>query len=408
MRAWFVWSLAALAFGYAFFQRVMPSVMVPDLMAEFAIGGAMLGTLSALYFYPYVLLQVPLGALLDRLGARLLLTGALSLAALGTMLFAIAQTLEAAYAGRVLIGIGSAVGFLGALSLAGTWFEPRRFAFLAGLIMFTGMMSGVLAQAPLALFVEKFGWRTSVWTLGGFGAVLALMIFVFVRDSPQPKGQEKERPVESWRSIWEGLLRAASSWTVWKIALVAAAMSGPMLALAALWGTPFMMSAYDLPRPQAAFFASLMLIGWAFGAPFAGWLSDRLGKRKQLIVGGVAVQTLALAPLALIPDLPLFLTVILLVIAGGFGGAMAVSFALVREVTPPQISGSVSGIVNGMTVASGAVLQPLVGVVLDLVWDGEMLNGSRFYQASDYRTAFLLVLASAALGFLLSLKLPNK
>ena len=72
--AWLVWALAAVSFGYAFFHRVAPSVMVSDLMAEFAIGGAMLGTLSALYFYPYVLLQIPLGALLETVGTRILLT----------------------------------------------------------------------------------------------------------------------------------------------------------------------------------------------------------------------------------------------------------------------------------------------------------------------------------------------
>ena len=79
--AWFIWSLAAMSFGYAFFHRVTPSVMVSDLMTEFAIGGAMLGTLSALYFYPYVLLQVPLGAMLETFGTRLLLSVALFLAA---------------------------------------------------------------------------------------------------------------------------------------------------------------------------------------------------------------------------------------------------------------------------------------------------------------------------------------
>ena len=73
-KAWFIWSLSALAFGYAFFQRVAPSVMVPDLMAEFSIGAAVTGYLSALYFYPYVALQFPLGALLDRFGVRRLLT----------------------------------------------------------------------------------------------------------------------------------------------------------------------------------------------------------------------------------------------------------------------------------------------------------------------------------------------
>jgi predicted MFS family arabinose efflux permease len=113
-----VWSLAASAFGYAFFQRVMPGAMAEDLMREFAIGGALLGTLSALYFYPYVFLQVPLGAMIDQIGARFLMSGALAFAAVGSVLFAVSDTLLLAYIGRTMIGIGSAVGFLGSLAIA--------------------------------------------------------------------------------------------------------------------------------------------------------------------------------------------------------------------------------------------------------------------------------------------------
>ncbi|MEL7430373.1 MAG: MFS transporter, partial [Pseudomonadota bacterium] len=131
-RAWFIWSLAALAFGYAFFQRVTPGIMVQDLMSEFTIGAAVLGTLSALYFYPYVIMQIPLGVLIDRWGARLLLSLALSVAGIGSVVFATATSVELAYVGRLLIGIGSAVGFLGSLAIASKWFPPHRFAMLAG------------------------------------------------------------------------------------------------------------------------------------------------------------------------------------------------------------------------------------------------------------------------------------
>ncbi len=179
-----IWSLAALSFGYAFFHRVAPSVMVTDLMTEFAIGGAMLGVLSALYFYPYVLLQIPLGALLETVGARILLTLALCTAGAGSLLFGFADSLYMAYFGRILIGIGCGVGFLGSLALAARWFPPSRFGFLAGLTMFIGMGSGILAQGPLALFVGNYGWRTSLLMLGAFGFVLAAVIFLLVRNQP--------------------------------------------------------------------------------------------------------------------------------------------------------------------------------------------------------------------------------
>ena len=400
-----------MAFGYAFFQRVAPGVMVSDLMRDFAIGGGMLGVLSALYFYPYFLLQIPLGALLDRLGARLLLSTALLLAGLGSFLFGIAETLPVAYAGRILIGIGSAVGFLGSMSLAARWFPPNRFAFLTGLAMFLAMMSGMLGQGPLAVFVEAFGWRASQWSLGFFGLGLAALIFLFVRNAPpgaanQPK--EKGQQVQPWSDVWRGLKRAASLWNSWKIAFVAGSMSGPMLVLGGLWGVPYFMEAYGLERPDAAYLVSLLLFGWAVGAPTSGWLSDRLQRRKLLIVAGAAAMTASLGIIAFLPVPPLAVSTVLFVVVGFAGASMVPCFALVRETSDPDIGGSVSGIVNGMTVASGALLQPLVGFVLDLVWDGAMENGSRLYQPADFQTAFTILFLTGLLGLLLSLTLKER
>ena len=364
----------------------------------------MLGTLSALYFYPYVLLQIPLGAILDVVGARVLLTVALSIAALGSLLFGTATSIEVAYIGRVLIGIGSSVGFLGALMLAGKWFPVRKFALLSGLTMFVGMMSGMVAQAPLAIFISEFGWRSSMGGLGFFGGFLAVLIYAFVRNGPE-KYTIKKKQKDVWKNMWRGLARAASTREVWKIALVAATMSGPMLTMGGLWGTPYLMSAYGLARPEAAFYMSLMLFGWAFGAPFIGWLSDYIGQRKALLVGGSGVLSLTLGIIVFVPNAPLWLTVSLFVVAGASGSAMATTFALVREVAPADISGSVVGIVNSMTVASGALLQPLVGVILDHRWDGTLVDGARTYAESDYRWSFAIVFASALVGFITCLNL---
>lgn len=405
-KAWFIWSLAASAFGYAFFQRVTPGVMVQELMSEFAIGAAVLGTLSALYFYPYVLMQIPLGVLIDRWGARMLLTIALSIAGLGSVIFATATSIEFAYIGRLLIGVGSAVGFLGSLAIASKWFPPHRFALLAGLVMFFGMMSAVFAQGPLAALVETSGWRFVMWCLGIAGIILALIIAVFVRNTPS--GMEQTRDTrQSWGEIGSSLKHAAMDLAVWKIALVASTMSGPMLALGGLWGTPYMEAAYGLDRTKAASAISILFFGWAFGAPFAGWLSDRIQRRKRILVIAAGILTLAVAALVFVPALPLPVTIGLLGVIGATGGAMAITFALVRECSLPQVSASVTGIVNSMTVASGAVLQPVVGYFLDQQWNGQIEAGARVYLASDFQTAFIAIFIACLIGFLASLTLKE-
>lgn len=401
-----IWTLAAIAFGYAFVHRVAPSVMVSDLMRDFTIGGAMIGTLSSLYFYPYVLLQIPLGALLETWGTRRLLSIALCLAAIGSVLFGYADNLYLAYMGRILIGMGSAVGFLGSLSLAARWFSPSYFGFLAGLAMFIGMSGGMLAQGPLALYVEYYGWRHSLFALGAFGFGLAVLVFLLVRNHPIHQKNEalSSSPRLSLRQI---MTSAAQSKEVWKIAIVAATMSGPMLALGGLWGTPYLRVAYDLSRPEAAFLVSLLLLGWAVGAPAGGWLSDQLGRRKPILIFGCAMICLALMALIFMPTLSLAITVSLLVLIGLAGGVMACCFALVRDVMPSAIAGGATGIINSMTVASGAVLQPLIGVALDYQWSGKMNENIPVYAPHEYRTAFILVLISSFIGLVTAIRLAE-
>lgn len=400
-KAAIIWSLSALAFGYAFFQRVAPSVMVPDLMAEFAVSGAVLGQLSALYFYPYAAMQLPIGALLDRYGARVMLSLALLVAAAGSAMFALADNLGLAYAGRFLVGAGSAVGFIGSMALASVWFEPRHFAFLTGGAMFFAMMCGIAGQAPLALAVEATGWRATMLWAAAFAFGLSLLTALIVRNSPVARSAEQENDIR-WPEIWAGLKSSVRRREVWRLAIVAMSMSGPMLALGGLWGVPFLTSAYGLDRPASAFYTSLSLFGWALGAPFLGWLSDRIQLRKAPLVACTGLNVASLAAIAFVPGLPLPVIATLFFLSGLTGGTMVITFAIAREVSAKSLHGTVSGIVNGMTVAAGAVLQPVVGWLLDLRWDGTLADGARIYQAADYRFAMIALVVWAGIGFLLT------
>jgi len=375
-------------------------------MSTFAIGATVTGTLSALYFYPYVLLQIPLGALIQQIGPRTLLTVSLVIAGLGSILFGSAEHIYTAYAGRILVGIGSAVGFLGSLSIASKWFPTHRFAFLSGLVMMFGMSGGIFGQAPLSILVEANGWRNALWYLGLLSFALAVLIFLFVRN--EPEGLEtKPANKNVWAETWSGLSQAFKSLEVWKVAIVASTMSGPMLVFGGLWATPYLAQTYTISSTEAASYSSLLFMGWAVSAPFFGWLSDRIQKRKLLLNFGSAVLCICVGTICFIDNLPLVVTIVFLVGMGITGAAMTVCFALARENSKPEISGGVIGIVNSLTVASGAILQPAVGFILDTVWDGTQANGINVYQADDYRTGFIVVLIATIIGFLVSLRLKE-
>ncbi|MBI3451332.1 MAG: MFS transporter [Rhodospirillales bacterium] len=391
--AWAIWGLGALYYFYGFFHRVTPSVMVSELMRDFGVGGALLGNLTAVYFYAYASPQFLVGLLLDRFGTRWLLASACALAALGSLIFASATTLNLAYLGRLLIGLGAAFSWIGTLKLIADWMPARRFALLSGCTLFVGLSGAILGQAPLAALVEAAGWRITMVGAAIFGLCLAATMALVIR----PHGHAPAVSAARIR-LGESFRLVTTTAQTWAVAIYGAAITGPILAFAGLWGVPYMMAAHGLDRPDAATITTTMLIGWGIGGPTVGWLSDRIGLRRPLLLAGSTLAVLCLAIAIYAPSLPLAAVYALLFVSGFASGTMALTFAIAREHNSPLASGAAIGLVNTACMGAAAVLQPVLGLVLDLNWVGETVGGARLYSVEAYHIAFLFLIGWLAFG----------
>jgi MFS family permease len=302
----------------------------------------------------------------------------------GCILFAVSDTLTAATVGRFLIGACSAFSLVGAMAIAGQWF-PAHFAILSGLAMAAGMAGGMVGQAPLRLVMEATDWRTTTLLLAGGGIALGLATWATVRD--------KRRGSGGLGGMLSGLATVLRHRQTWLIALAGLGTSAPLLAFAGLWGVPFLETAYGLTRAQAATLTSFVFAGWAVGAPLFGWFSDWIGRRKPIAILGLMLETLSLAAVVYLPELPLGVIGALAFLVGFSGSAQIVVFALARENHVQQLSSTAIGFVNAMVTGAGALFQPLVGFLLDLAWTGQTSVGARVYEAADYRFAFLSLIA---------------
>ena len=403
-RAWLVWSLAAAFYAYGFFQRVAPSVMVEDLMRDFALDGALLGSLSAVYFYAYAAVQIPVGVLLDRFGVRRLLIVGTLLAAAGSALFALAPGLALATAGRAVVGAAVGFAFIATLKLVTACFPPRRFSLMAGLTLAAGMAGGIAAQAPLGALAERFGWRPIM--LAAAAVALALSLTLALSLSERRAEPEREPPgtLPAAAGGPGGLLAILRTGPVWLLTLYAACMSAPILALAGLWLVPYLVQAHDLGRAGAGALASLMLAAWAAGGPAAGWLTERVG-RLRAMAGGAAVNGFCLLALCLVAQPPLALILVLIVLVGLGGGFMIVAYDQTREIYGSARSATALGVVNSAVLLIGAGLQSLIGLSLDASWTGLERGGARLYLEPAYRSAFTSLALVAACALLATLGL---
>lgn len=398
---WFMWGLGALFYTYGFFQRVAPSVMVDELMRDFAVGAAITGTLSSLYFYTYASLQIPIGLLLDRFGPRRMIVLACLFSAAGSAFFASAQGLLPAYVGRAMIGAGAAVTWVGALKLATLWFPPRRFALLTGLTMAFGMAGAVGGQAPLGAAVEAFGWRGTLYFAAALAVALGVLVWLVVRDHGGNQPTAHAVPAADGDAprphLLDGLKRVLRTPQTWWVSLFGAMMTAPMLSFAGLWGVPYIMEVHGLSKESAAVGTSLMLVGWGVGSPLVGWASDRFGSRRiPMLVTSVGALATTLA--WLYGGLPLPAVFALQFLTGAFSGGITVFFAAVREHNLATAAGAALAVANMLNMATGAVFQPLIGWLLDLRWDGTLIDGARVYGVDAWHVALIVLPACQVLS----------
>jgi MFS family permease len=403
--AWTMWGLGAALYLIGFYQRVAPAVITEELMQDFAIGAAGLGNLSAFYFYSYVAMQTPTGILADRLGPRRLLSIGALVAGIGGLVFALAPSFIWAGIGRLLIGGSVAVAFVGMLKLASNWFAPRQFALATGMALFCGIIGAVCAGVPLRLLVNAVGWRSVMVVSAIITLIVAIAIWLLVRDDPAEKGyasyfSEHSEANES-QTIIAGIREIFRYRNTWLLCLIPGGVVGCILTFSGLWGVPFLISQYGLLPSQAAGLNSAMLVAWAVGGPLCGGLSDRIGRRKPLYVICNIALVGAWAGIIFIPGLPLPLLTGLLLFAGLASGGMIISFAFIKESVPHDLGGTVSGIINMGVMAGPMILQPAVGWVLDMKWQGELLHGVKIYSFNAYRTGFSLMLAWVILSAVL-------
>jgi sugar phosphate permease len=406
--AWAIWGLGAALYFIGFYQRVAPAVITVELSQTFGLTATALGNLSAFYFYSYVAMQIPTGLLADRFGPRVLLTVGAGIAGVGTAVFAMAADAWTANLGRLLIGGSVGVAFVSMLKLASHWMPARQFALASAVALAVGVFGAVFAGAPLRIMVVEFGWRGMMWASAAATVLLGVVTWLLVRDDPAARGYRSyadhaHEPAETGVSVWQGLKEALHNRNVILLFFIAGAPSSIVLTFAGLWGVPFLTTHYGLSATHAAGLCSTMMVAWAVGSLSYGAASDRIGRRKPLYIGGMAIAMVLWATLIYVPDIPRAMLVVLMIGIGFFGACFILSFAFAKESGPARLAGTISGIANMGVIQGPMYMQPLVGVILDRHWSGSAIDGKRVFDLASYQQGFSLMLIWGAIALVLLL-----
>lgn len=359
---WAIFVVASLGFLLSQFYRVSATVISPQLTKDLGLDVSGLGTLSAAFFYAFALSQVPLGLFLDRVGARRAVL-VLSLAALaGAGLFAGAQGLGQALAGRALLGVGMSCNLMGALALLAAWFPPGMFATLSGLLVGLGYLGTLLASTPLALMTQTWGWRWAFLAVAGLNLAQLAAVWLVVRDQPPGLSNPARLPKNPFAGLGEVLLKPA----FWGICVATFFRYGCFMALTGLWAGPFLISALGLDEVEAGNVLLAMALGHVLGLPLSGLISDTwLNSRKWAIAPPLFVSALLTLGLGLLsPQSSPWLVWVLFTLIGLAAAPGQIMYAHVKELVPPQRQGLAMTGINLFTMLGPAVVMQLAGLAM--------------------------------------------
>lgn len=397
---WFIWGLAAFFYFYEYLLRVSTSVMVPEMMQAFKVDAALVGVLSAFYFYSYAPMQIPVGMLMDRFGAKKLLSIASLVCAAGIILFGVSHAIWQACGGRLLMGLGSSIAFVAMVFVCTHWFEKPKRALLVGLANSIGMLGAICGQGPLSLTIKKFDWRiTCIW-LGVVGVILAIVIY-FVIGKRKETSTALERPTTG-SHLLKGIKHLCKSVHSWNNAIITLFFYMTTTAIGGLWGVPFIQRAHGVSKHAAGFATSMLFFGWLVGGPIMGFISDRLKNRKMVILVTLILTLLSLLGVIYGTNLPIVYIYLLMFATGFFSSGELLNFTLSTELNPKQYKGTAIAFTNFIVASGSAVIQPLVGYFLDKSWDGKTLNGVNIYSVKDFQNAFLILPILLAIAILMT------
>ncbi|WP_205740916.1 MFS transporter [Haloactinopolyspora alba] len=381
-RALIVWVVGVASYVVAVMHRTTFGVAGLEAVDRLGVSASVLATFVVVQLLVYAGLQVPVGLLLDRVGARrLVVTGACLMAA-GQVVLALAASVPLAVAGRVLVGAGDALTFVSVLRIVAAWFAPGRVPVMTQLTGLVGQVGQVLSAVPFVAVLDRFGWSPAFLSAAGTGVFVAVVAFAVLRNSPE--GQAVPMAQTSIRHVGHDLVTAwrhpgtrLGLWTHFSTQF-------PATVFALLWGFPFLVSGQGLSRATAGGLLTVLVVVGVVAGPMIGVMVQRHPLRRSwLVLGVVAVNVGAWTSVLVLPgQAPLWLLVVLVTALSVGGPGSMIGFDFARTFNPPNRLGTATGIVNVGGFLASLLTILAVGLVIDA-----RTGGSSDYELADFRVA---------------------
>ncbi|WP_312390426.1 MFS transporter [Chryseobacterium sp.] len=352
--------IIAWVFGLIFYFldyviRSAPAVMIPELVNNFNTTELKLISMVGTYYYTYSTCSLIAGIALDKFGGkRSLFVGTLILG-IGCLLFLISSQV-AGVSGRLLQGAGCAFAFPGCVYLASKGFSSKSLATAIGFTQCIGMLGGTAGQFVVGPWVEQGVNIDTFWLWSGIATIITAFGLFFVIPK-EKKAEESTKTGAKPMGYLEPYKIVFKNPQSWLCGIISGLLFAPTTIFAMTWAVAFFEKDKQFVFHDAAITSAMVAFGWVFGCPLLGFITDKIGRRKPVLVAGAVVMILSLLQLIYLPEL--YPAKISMFILGLGSGAAMIPYSVIKEANPDFVKGSATGAINFITFGVTTLLSPV-------------------------------------------------
>jgi MFS family permease len=387
----FAWLLTAVFYFYQYAMRSAPAVMLPDLTEAFGMTAVGIASLVGLFYWGYAPFSLIAGVAMDQVGPRAVVPLGAAFVAIGAILFSLGDPTLGGI-GRFMQGAGGVFALIGAIYLVSTYMPASRAATMIGLTQMFGMAGGSAGQFVVGPVIASGVAWDSFWLVTGFiGIPIAIALF-FLIPGRRP-GDAGSKPGLGTALRGFGTVFANPQSIL--CGLIAGLIFMPTTIFDMVWGVRFLEEAHDIPYSEAVFRSASVPFGWIIGCPLLGWISDKIGRRKPVIIVATIVLLLCMA-LILFGPREIFPPYLLGLVTGIASGSAMINYTVIKEANRPDLSGTATGVINFINFSMTALFGPIFARMLASTSAG----GER--QLSHYQDTFQPLLYGVVLAIILA------
>lgn len=387
---WIAWILVSLFYTYQYVLRILPNIIMPEVMRKFGINAEIFGQFAGIYYLTYAGAHLPIGTWLDHKGPKQVIPICIIIAASGVLPLLYSDSWIMACIGRALIGFGSSAAILGLFKVVHLGFEERKFSHMLGIGVTIGLAGAIYGGRPISDMLTKYGYKSVIESIFVIGIILAVVSFFVM---PKAKGVRSSNVnfSQDFSKLWQ-------TKKVFLIAVFSGLMIGPLEGFGDAWGVGFLQAVYSMAKTDATLLTTLISIGMFVGATLVPYIAEKTKTYYGIIVFSGFVMAAAFIALLVPYKFNFTMLQIMFFVIGLLSSYQILAVYKSTTYVKEGLVGITTATVNMIVMPFGYLFHSAIGKILNLTWDGQVIDGIRVYNANSFLYGIAIIPITLIIG----------